>query len=95
MCCLGLSFLSGGVGNCLRVLGVLQLSGGGRVDDQQVLLGFGLDGLEFQFAERAARFQSAGLIQSERVPECLRYEHNVVGKVRVFVRQDSLQVGGA
>ena len=60
-----------------------------------MLLGFGLDGLEFQFAERAARLQTAGLIQSSGLPESLRYEHGVVSKVRVFVRQDCLQIGGA
>ena len=90
-----LSFLSGGVGNLLRVLGILQLGGGGRVDDQQVLLGCGLDGFEFHFAERAVCLQTTGLIQSSGLPEALRYEHGVIRKVRVFARQDCLQIGGA
>ena len=90
-----LSFLSGGVGYLLRVLGVLQLGGGGRVDNQQILLGFGFDGLEFHFAERAVCLQTAGLIQACGLPEALRHEHGVVSKVRVFSRQDCLQIGGA
>ena len=41
------------------------------------------------------RLQAAGLIQSSGLPEALRHEHGVVGKVRVFARQDCLQIGGA
>ena len=60
-----------------------------------MLLGYGLDGLEFHFAERAVCLQAAGLVQTGGLPESLRHEYGVVGKVRVFVRQDCLHVGGA
>ena len=39
--------------------------------------------------------QAAGLGQPCGFPEALRHEHGVIGKVRVFARQDCLQIGGA